>query len=496
MVSAYCFNSKMKHHHTEDHNLDALKPNQPCKSPFYWKSKLERERKSSEQRIKDKLSQQQYVCLTINIMADRYYAIAASYLDKRFVRKMHYIAVDEIGEKNWWETIDGIYTLYGLSASRITDVVAGFDLLPYNRPSELPASSSSSRSPKQCIVSKLDEVGLAVYMKPFQVPSTFSVFEIVHRIAFNLKIVCNLAILNRTIADGVKEFFGESLIVPDAIDWKSKLIENSSQKRKKLIHLFDLVCKNCYKDRQSAVEFLFIEDLQWTILEEFCAYMEIVRAAIDNLLKVDNSNLGDILPMLFAARKRIDGKPNSKVKEYFLRYFHKQFDAMMDLKDTGKEKSNRDYIFAAISNPKYKMAWVPDKDSQFLETMFINECQLADDGSNRTHFRDIPGPSSSNIDDFVSIILKTNVNSNRKEHETDRKVQEYLMNGRTNLNVLEEYPVVETNFRKYNTTVSSTPGDRLSNYLNEAKWPRQQLIGDRWHPDDLSWAFKKLNEIS
>lgn len=113
-------------------------------------------------------------------------------------------------------------------------------------------------------------------------------------------------------------------------------------------------------------------------------------------------------------------------------------------------EDNKQFILAAVTNPKFKLSWVPAENKNFVWDMFFSEYrkQSAQIETNANS----PEKRSNEFDLFADFLNNDNQNVN----DPSITVCEYLKNSQTDLLMLKSYPVILELYIKYNTTMSSS----------------------------------------
>ena len=219
---------------------------------------------------------------------------------------------------------------------------------------------------------------------------------------------------------------------------------------------------------------------EWVFLEEFCKIMQPLATSLDKLQSEKKSFLGFVAPTILVLRRLLiqsstEVKYCKPLSIAIISGLEKRFHFIFDL-TTPKSK---DFIIASISNPKFKLNWVPVRYKDMCSKLFMDECKIfvlnqsnynmsvnIDDGESDESDNDFsssfnklnPATSSNNSDisdtldssesrqlNLINLQVLTNFNSKKKE-----------------LDLLDDFLNIKQIFLKYNTTLpSSAPVERL-----------------------------------
>lgn len=117
-----------------------------------------------------------------------------------------------------------------------------------------------------------------------------------------------------------------------------------------------------------------IKKNEWSFLEEYCKVMGPLVFSLDKLQGEKSCYLGFVAPTILALRLLLIQMNNlvhcRPLCFNIISSLEKRFDYILDLKKV-KSKS---FILSAISHPKFKLSWVPDRYKSYCQQIFIDEC--------------------------------------------------------------------------------------------------------------------------
>ena len=179
-------------------------------------------------------------------------------------------------------------------------------------------------------------------------------------------------------------------------------------------------------------------------LKEYVMVMAPLAASLDILQGDQNCALGFVLPTLTVLKNKLlnmEIRVTKPLRDSLLAGIDRRF---------GYAFSRSDFIMAAVTHPKFKLAWIDDaakraEYSQMLETAVVNV-----NNSNNT----ILG-TSDNVSDDDFFVFDAGVGRTQKHLE-------YLNNSSKELAMLHSHAEVKQLFLRFNTCLpSSAPVERL-----------------------------------
>ena len=237
---------------------------------------------------------------------------------------------------------------------------------------------------------------------------------------------------------------------------------------------------------------------EWSFLEEYCKVMGPLAISLDKLQGEKSSYLGFVAPTILALRLLLiqmnDLVHCRPLCFNIISSLEKRLDYILDLKKV-KSKS---FILSAISHPKFKLSWVPDRYKSYCKQIFIDECN-----SIKTD-KDVALNTNENIDsdssdqEFFQILsencldVEIDIHSNR--NNINVQALEYLHSNNKDFTVLNSFSIIKKIFFKYNTTLpSSAPVERLFSSGSQIMTPRRNRLNDKTFEMLLCCRCQNLN---
>lgn len=179
---------------------------------------------------------------------------------------------------------------------------------------------------------------------------------------------------------------------------------------------------------------------------DYVTCMEPLAKSLDHL-QGDNVGLGHVLPTIFNIKHKLStvkllNVSNKLIQDSLLSALNERFKDIIKFNE-----DNKDFIIAAVTNPKFKLSWVPTEHKDFVREMFFKEYSQFQTQTN------VPVEKSSNKDDLFGDFLQT---GSENGHDATITACEYLKSLRTDLLMLKLYPMMPELHVKYNTTMPSS----------------------------------------
>jgi hypothetical protein len=212
---------------------------------------------------------------------------------------------------------------------------------------------------------------------------------------------------------------------------------------------------------------------------------------LDKLQGEKNSYLGYIAPTLIVLRKLFIQSSNVKyckpLASALIRSLEKRFNYIYDLSNA----KIKDFIFASISHPKFKMSWIPVRYISLCKELFLNECNTFKDGNSVSESASDNADSDSS-DEFYSNLSENLTTSFHPSADVDSaeidtsvsntagvEALKYLNSKKKEVMSLNDVLIVKQIFFKYNTTLpSSAPVERLFSKAIQMLTPRRNRLSD------------------
>lgn len=164
------------------------------------------------------------------------------------------------------------------------------------------------------------------------------------------------------------------------------------------------------------------------------------------------------------------------------------------------DETNKNLLIASVSCPMFKANFIESDDNIiYVKRLLIDECKKLSQTLSQSDLS-MANESSNNTeqaaeDDFIiNFANKRNVRRTSLETDIESEVARFLVDERTQDNILNEYPHVREAYYKYNTTLaSSAPVERVfSQTMLIFTARRNRLSADRFEKDVLLKHNQKL----
>lgn len=248
-----------------------------------------------------------------------------------------------------------------------------------------------------------------------------------------------------------------------------------------------------------------IKKNEWIFLDEYTKVMGPLATSLDKLQGEKSCFLGYVAPSILALRLlMIQMNDLIHCRTLCLKIIssiEKRFDYIMDLK---KIKS-KPYILSAISHPKFKLTWVPERYKSYCNQMFLEECISISSSSVDNLNTEVHLDDNNSDDDFFQILsegpsssysnLDLDVNNQTNQNFVNNQISSYLNTNNKDLTVLDSYSLIKQIFFKYNTTLpSSAPVERLFSSGSQIMTPRRNRLNDKTFEMLLCCRCLQLNK--
>ncbi len=278
-------------------------------------------------------------------------------------------------------------------------------------------------------------------------------------------------------ADAVKEVCGKAIKVPGETRWNSKwdainvLLDINAEKK------LNEVCRSMELPlfKQSEIDFL----------SEWSRINRPLTTTLDSLQGDKESYYGMLLPklsILVFELTQLSETVNVVMKSLvtaILTGVRNRF-PMLELQRPESQRA----ILAAISNPIYKLRWVPVNQRQDVQHIFLEGLRRMKNMNMRSPGNTNTGPSDTATsdsspeveDEFHMFQTTADTNSNSA---IDVECSNYLADGSRQLSMLQSYPTVQQLFFETNTVLpSSAAVERLFSAGGLICVPRRNKLSD------------------
>lgn len=251
------------------------------------------------------------------------------------------------------------------------------------------------------------------------------------------------------------KILGCTFMLPCATRWNSK---------------YDAINKSCQADIKPKVnlliqklrkEFKTVRNLQnittsdWNNLHDYLKVMQPVANALDKLQGEKNCGQGYILPTFVAMKHRISLLTGRQTLIDMMLCMLKVIDARF-ASFFRYDLENREFIIAALSNPRFKMSFIENSyNQQIAQNYLIEACtRLSNNPTISNGDDDGPVNDAENDGFFVSFDYNS-CRRNSFENSIEAEVIRYLIEERKSDEILNEYPSERNVYFRYNTTLAS-----------------------------------------
>lgn len=276
-----------------------------------------------------------------------------------------------------------------------------------------------------------------------------------------------------------KEILGRCLLVPCETRWNST---------------YDAV-KTCFKPEiqpkmnqliealrtagvEAAKNMSAITSIEWGVISSYLKVMEPIAITLDKMQAESNGNQGIILPLLISMAHHVSNvHENSLIisdfKTCMLKVIERRLSMFMSVKE-----AEEDLVLAAITTPQFKTDFIAlDDDIIYAKNLLITECKKLLHEANIDNREEYSNSAAVTDDFIISFAAMRNTRRTSIENDVESEVARFLVDKRTDIEILNEYPHVKEAFYKYNTTLaSSAPVERVFSRSAMVFTPRRNKL--------------------
>lgn len=275
-----------------------------------------------------------------------------------------------------------------------------------------------------------------------------------------------------------KEILGVKLTYPNSTRWNSftESVVQLNKLKLKLNELISALKTRLNSNTSKQLRLLTVND--FTVMAEYEKIFLPVSKSLDILQGDKINSQGWIMPVLLSMRQRIeDATPVSNIgrdfKNLMLKLIDNRFSKTLDF-----NLSNKDFILSAVSLPKFKLNFIKNNgDKTFARNMLLDECKILADERNAMD-ENVDTDENVQNDDFL-ISYAQNQNNRRLsiDNQIEVEVSQFLLDGRIENTIMNEYKYIKSVFIKYNTTLSSSaPVERVFSQTSLIFTPRRNRL--------------------
>lgn len=280
-----------------------------------------------------------------------------------------------------------------------------------------------------------------------------------------------------------KEILGLKLKHPNATRWNSfidAIVQlNKKEIRSKLNELITALKTRLNSKNSKLLRTLTAND--FIIMAEYEKVFLPVAKSLDVLQGDKINSQGWIMPVLLSMRQRVEetvtiSNVGKDFKLLMLQLISNRFSQSLKF-----DMSTKDLIVSAASLPRFKLNFIKnDEDKAFARYMLLDECKILADERNTVNENDenIENVQNAESDDFL-ISYAQNQNNRRLsiDNQIDSEVSQFLLDGRIENEILNEYKYIRAVFMKYNATLSSSaPVERVFSQTSLIFTPRRNKL--------------------
>lgn len=280
-----------------------------------------------------------------------------------------------------------------------------------------------------------------------------------------------------------KDILGKCLLIPCETRWNSIYDAvkrcNEPEIQPKLNKLIETLQKENVGTAKN-MQLLTIHD--FTVITNYLKVMESVAISLDKMQAEFNGCQGIIIPILLSMKHHVSQLSESSniirdFKSCMLSVINDRFGDYLSFNEVDK-----DLILASVTLPQFKTNFIAsDDDTIFAKNLLISECKKFASESffaNQTYATEESANNVAMTDDFIiSYVSQRNTRRTSIENNIESEVARFLVDMRTNTNILNEYPFVKEAYFKFNTTLSSSaPVERVFSQSMMIFTPRRNRI--------------------
>lgn len=258
--------------------------------------------------------------------------------------------------------------------------------------------------------------------------------------------------------DICKTILGCALQVPCETRWNSKYDALFKINDCKIQPKINTLIARLRADIKSAILLQPLSHSDFNVIGQYLKILEPVATSLDLLQGEFNCSQGYILPVLTSMKHRVaelavrSDTIGADFKKTMLEVIEGRFKELFKFNE-----QNQDLILASISVPAFKDNFIEnDEDFIYSKQLLVAECKKLSNNivQESDNIRAEEPTQTSTF--FVSFASRRAVRRSSLETEIDLEVPRFLMDDRSNINILNEYPMVREVYFKYNTTLSSS----------------------------------------
>lgn len=250
------------------------------------------------------------------------------------------------------------------------------------------------------------------------------------------------------------QILGCSLKTPCITRWNSKF--DAVNQIFKLKPKINLLIQELKPKLKSASSLNLITSNDWIVIEEYIKIFTPVATALDKLQGEKNGCQGFIVPTLMAMRHHIVRQNCRQITHEFknamLKVIDNRFNGYFQITN-----DNRELLIASASLPRFKTnSFESEENKRFVKDLLIEECRHLSDNVDTIENDENGTTADAEKDDFFVSFESSSSRRSSIDDIVESEVNRYLNDHRTNIEILDEYPLIRNVFFRYNTTLSAS----------------------------------------
>lgn len=174
----------------------------------------------------------------------------------------------------------------------------------------------------------------------------------------------------------VKSVCGRLFPVWNLTRWNSKY--DTISKSVKAAQDIERAMKQMNIEMKSKSHLEYLTVFEWQLLNDYVKTMEPIAKGLLSVQGENYVTLGNVMPLLTSMKKRFETPfeyllptISSFMQKSVINSILKRFTNYMEF-----TTDNRDMIVAAVSNPRFKLAWIENENNKtFAKNLFLEECE-------------------------------------------------------------------------------------------------------------------------
>lgn len=277
-----------------------------------------------------------------------------------------------------------------------------------------------------------------------------------------------------------KEILGVKLQYPNSTRWNSftdGIVQlNKPEIRAKLNEL--ITALKVRLTSNTSIQLRLLNSNDFLVMAEYEKVFLPVSKSLDILQGDKINSQGWIMPVLLSMYQRVEeaatvSNIGRDFKTLMLKLIKNRFSENFKF-----NSSNKDFILSAVSLPRFKMTFLKnDEDKLFVRNLLLDECKILVDVRDNVNENVETVQSVENDDFLISFERSRNDRRNSIDNKIDAEVSQYLLDGRIENEILNEYKYIRAVFITYNTTLSSSaPVERVFSQTSLIFTPRRNKL--------------------